>query len=117
MRIRACACAVVLAAGCGGQGEPPESLPSRPALTHQGISIAVPEGWDGRALFTDAAGEGTVIFQVANFALPPNEGLEPPQELPPGEVDPIKAMTGEDLLLTVLPCASLPGTEAGEPAP
>jgi hypothetical protein len=84
-------------------------------LTHQGISIAVPEGWDGRALFTDAAGEGTVIFQVANFALPPNEGLEPPQELPPGEVDPIKAMTGEDLLVMISTDHAAVAGRAGPP--
>jgi hypothetical protein len=101
MRIGVCACAAVLAAGCGGQGEPPASHPTESELRHQGISIAVPEGWDGRVLFTDAAGEGPVMFQVANFALPLNEGLEPPQELPPGQEDPIKAMTGDDLLVMI----------------
>jgi hypothetical protein len=54
-------------------------------------------------LFTDAAGEGTAILQLANFALPPNEGFEPPEELPPGEVDPIKAMSGDDLLVMISP--------------
>jgi hypothetical protein len=101
VRIGACACAVVLAAGCGGEGDPPASHADRPELTHQGISIAVPAGWDGRVLFTDAAGEGTVVFQVANFALPTNEGIEPPRKLAPGEVDPIKAMAGDDLLVMI----------------
>jgi hypothetical protein len=101
MWIRACACAVVLAAGCGGEGDLPASQPERAELKHDGISIAVPEAWDGRVLYTDAAGEGTVVFQLANFALPPNEGFEPPRELPPGEVDPIKAMAGDDVLVTI----------------
>jgi hypothetical protein len=61
----------------------------------------VPEGWDGRVLFTDAGGEGAVMFQVANFVLPGNAGFEPPQGLPPGEADPIKAMAGDDLLVMV----------------
>jgi hypothetical protein len=63
----------------------------------------VPAGWDGRVLFTDAAGEGPAILQLANFALPPNEGFEPPEELPPGEVDPIKAMSGDDVLVMISP--------------
>jgi hypothetical protein len=54
-------------------------------------------------LFIDAAGEGTAMLQVANFALPPNEGFEAPDELPPGEVDPIKAMSGDDLLVMISP--------------
>jgi hypothetical protein len=101
MRIAACACALVLVGGCGGEGETPAPPASGTKLSHHGISIAVPAGYDGRVLFTDAAGEGTVIFQVANFALPPNEGFEPPEELPPGEVDPIKAMSGDDLLVMI----------------
>lgn len=101
MRIGACACAAFLVAGCGGQGENPASRPSGAKLSHQGISVAVPEGYDGRVLFTDAAGEGAVIFQVANFALPPNEGFEAPDALPAGEVDPIKAMAGDDLLVMI----------------
>jgi hypothetical protein len=115
MQIRACACAVVLAAGCGGEGEPPASQPERAELRHHGISIAVPKGWDGRVLYTDAAGEGTVIFQVANFALPPNEGFEPPRKLPPGEVDPIKAMAGEDMLVTISTDQVAVGGRTGPP--
>ena len=85
-------------------------------VEHGGVSLEVPEGWDGRVLFLDPQG-ASGLLQVANFELPPNEGFDPPQELPPGEVDPIKAMTGEDVLLTVLPCAALPGAGPGEPAP
>lgn len=100
-------CAAGLVAGCGGGSEAEPR--GETELRHQGISIGVPDDWDGRVLFTDSAGEGAVIFQVANFGLPPNEGLEPPQDLPPGQEDPIKAMAGDDLLLMV-------STEQG-PAP
>lgn len=71
-------------------------------LTRSGISIDVPAGWDGRILFRDAAGSSGVIFQVANFELPPNSGFEPPQELEPGQEDPIKAMDTNDVLITIM---------------
>lgn len=81
-------------------------------LARNGISIAVPIGWDGRMLFRDAAGSWGVNFQVANFELPPNEGFEPPEVLPPGQEDPIKAMGAGDVLIMVV------SDEAtGEPAP
>lgn len=76
-------------------------------LERNGVSVGVPAGWDGRILFRDAAGSWGVIFQVANFELPPNEGFEPPRELPPGEEDPLKAMSASDVLVTVV------GDEAG----
>jgi len=85
-------------------------------LEHRGVSLALPAGWDGRVLFLDPQGTSGLL-QGANFELPPNEGFAPPQELPPGEVDPIKAMTAEDVLITILPCAALPGTGPGRPAP
>jgi hypothetical protein len=71
-------------------------------LARNGVSISVPAGWDGRMLFRDAAGSWGVIFQTANFELPANEGFEPPQELPPGEEDPIKAMDADDVLITIV---------------
>jgi len=85
-------------------------------LEHGGVSLELPAGWDGRVLFLDPQGTSGLL-QAANFELPPNDGFAPPQELPPGEVDPIKAMTGEDVLLTVLACGALPGTSTGKPAP
>lgn len=85
-------------------------------LEHSGVSLEIPDGWDGRVLFLDPQG-ASGLLQVANFELPPNEGFAPPQELPPGEVDPIKAMAAEDVLVTVLPCTALPGTDSGRPAP
>lgn len=71
-------------------------------LARNGVSIAVPSGWDGRMLFRDAAGSWGVIFQVANFELPPTEGFQPPRELPPGEEDLIKAMDAGDVLVNVV---------------
>jgi hypothetical protein len=71
-------------------------------LERNGVSIIVPAGWDGRILFRDAAGSRGVVFQVANFELPPNDGFEPPRELPPGEEDPIKAMGAGDVLVTAV---------------
>jgi len=85
-------------------------------LEHGGASLEIPAGWDGRVLVLDPQG-ASGLLQVASFELPPNEGFAPPQELPPGAVDPIKAMTAEDVLLTVLPCAALPGTGHGRSAP
>jgi hypothetical protein len=83
-------------------------------LARSGVSIDVPDGWDGRILFTDAAGAGRLLLQVANFELPANEGFEPPQELPPGEKDPIKGMGAGDVLVIV--STGEPDGEAG-PAP
>jgi hypothetical protein len=90
--------------------------PQGQRIEHDGVSLAIPTGWDGRVLFLDPQG-ASGFLQVGNFGLPANEGFDPPQELPSGKVDPIKAMTVEDVLLTVLPCAALPGTGPGEPAP
>jgi hypothetical protein len=81
-------------------------------LARNGVSIAVPIGWDGRILFRDAAGSLGVNFQVANFELPPNEGFEPPEELPPGQEDPIKAMSAGDVLIMVIS-----DEPTGKPAP
>jgi hypothetical protein len=81
-------------------------------LTRNGISIGVPAGWDGRMLFRDSTGSWGVVFQVANFELPPNEGFTPSPELPPGREDPIKAMDTSDVLITVVSDET-----ASEPAP
>ncbi len=70
-------------------------------LSRDGVAIAVPEAWDARLLFRDHAGSLPVIYQIANFELPENEGFEPPDELPPGQEDPIKAMGPGDVLITV----------------
>ena len=81
-------------------------------LEWSGISLALPLSWDGRLLFRDRVGSWGVVFQAANFELPPNEGFEPPQQLPPGQEDSIKAMAGGDVLVTVIS-----DEPEGEPAP
>jgi hypothetical protein len=86
-------------------------------LVRNGISVAVPAGWDGRILFREATGRNGVLLQVANFALPDNEGLEPPRELPPGQEDPIKAMDEGDVLVMISEPASWDGAETSAAAP
>jgi hypothetical protein len=104
-----CVLAVSLVlAGCGDES----SSDATRRLTRNGVSLPVPTGWDGRVLFLDAAGSYGVIFQVANFALPTNEGFDPPQELPLGQEDPIKAMGAGDVLVMVRT-----DEPTGEPAP
>jgi hypothetical protein len=117
---------VVLFAGAAHEGIAnglwayvPELDPGRTGtrrIEHRGVSLELPAGWDGRVLFLDPQG-ASGLLQAANFELPPNEGFAPPKELPPGEVDPIKAMTADDVLLTVLPCGALPATGPARPAP
>jgi hypothetical protein len=92
------------AAGCGGADG--DALLSAPPPTGQrlernGISLVVPDRWDGRVLFRESSGRHGVIFQVANFTLPPNAGLEPPRAAPLGAEDPIKAMSAGDVLVTL----------------
>jgi hypothetical protein len=114
---------VALLTGCGAAGgdaprgaEPRvhgqrgEAAPQR--LDRNGISLRIPVGWDGRVLFRESSGRDGVIFQVANFELPANDGLAPPAELPPGEEDPLKAMTGRDVLVMISD-----GAGEGSPAP
>jgi hypothetical protein len=87
--------------GCGGESnrELAQVAQNGRPLTHNGVSIDVPSGWDGRILFLDAKGS-EAIFQVANFELPPNDGFEPPRPVA-GQQDSIKSMAGEDTLIAV----------------
>jgi hypothetical protein len=83
--------------GCGG----PSLYRADPGgLSHGGVSLAVPSGWSGRILFTDREGTGAV-FEVANFKLASQIGLEPPKEVPAGHEDRIKGMAGDDLLIVI----------------
>jgi hypothetical protein len=91
----------VIVSGCASAERTRDGAADR-RLTRNGVSIAVPIGWHGRMLFRDAAGSRGVIFQVANFRLPPNEDFEPPRELPPGQEDPIKGMGADDVLVSVI---------------
>jgi hypothetical protein len=115
------AAALLLAASCGS-AEDRESAPSREAtgasaarglaaevsggrLEHDGVSVDLPEGWRGRVL---APG----LLQAANFDFVPVD-----QELPPGEEDPIKAMTANHALVMILPCGLASFEEPPRPAP
>lgn len=91
----------ITACGAGSDaGVSPSSAPAGQSLRHGPISISIPAGWSGRVLFTDPQGTDAIL-QVANFELPSNQGFEPPRELPPGQEDPIKAMSGDDVLIMV----------------
>jgi hypothetical protein len=113
-RLRAAALVLILAfvaVSCSGgrsrpqaDSQPVDTAPDEvgaAALSHGGIAIDVPDGWDGRVLFLDPQGTRGLL-QVANFELPPNEGFESSVELPEGERDSIKAMTNGDVLIAVM---------------
>jgi hypothetical protein len=74
-------------------------------LERNGVSIELPEGWRGRVL---APG----LLQAANFDVAPVG-----QELPPGDEDPIKAMTAKHALVMILPCGLVSFEEPPRPAP
>lgn len=114
LRIAVLALAGLLAAGCGAAEDPRsaaagEAAPGRERLEHNGVSIELPDGWEGRVLALDYP---SAVLQAANFAFVP-VGVE----LPPGEEDPIKAMTDEHVLLAVLPCGIVSFEEPPRPAP
>jgi hypothetical protein len=92
-----------------GSVEPDGTVPvaEGAVLSHDGVSIQLPDEWDGRVLFLDPQGE-SALLQAANFDLPDRAGLEPPGELAPGEKDPIKAMAGDNVLITLLPGTGVP---------
>jgi hypothetical protein len=120
LRVFLCATAAFAASGCGdvdttaedagltrtGTAAPVKASTLRRDdragwLSRNGVSVRVPDDWDGRILYRDQTGGWGVILQIANFGLPANEGLEPPIELAPGKEDPIKAMTDGDVLVTI----------------
>lgn len=74
-------------------------------LEHGGVSIQVPNGWQGDVLQPG-------LIRAANFKLAP-VGVE----LPPGEEDPIKAMTRKHVLVVILPCGLVSFEEPPRPAP
>ena len=87
-------------AGCGAGTSDvrPAAATEGRNLERNGISIAVPGGWDGRVLFREPTGTTGAVFQVASFELPAQEGLEPPPRGP----DRIKEMRDGDVLITML---------------
>lgn len=74
-------------------------------LERAGVSIELPKGWRGRVLEPG-------LLQAANFDFAPAG-----QELPPGEEDPIKAMTVNHALVTILPCGLVSFEEPPRPSP
>jgi hypothetical protein len=126
-----CAAAILLATACGGTanresptatgGEAPGAreasgltaeasiTPTEPRLEHHGVSIELPNGWKGRVV---PLGDLSAMLQAANFDFGP-VGVE----LPPGEEDPIKAMTAQHALVTILPCGLVSFEEPPRPAP
>lgn len=124
-RIVPFAAAFLLAAACGAaedressssgeatgsgiaRGLTPEVSVAR--LEHDGVSIELPNGWKGRVLRLDYP---SAVLQAANF-----EFVSVGVELPPGEEDPIKAMTAQDALVAILPCGIVSFEEPPRPAP
>jgi hypothetical protein len=80
-----------------------------PRLEHDGVSIELPSGWDGRVLSLDRT---SAMLQAANFEFDPVG-----EELPPGEQDSIKAMTAQHAFVAVLPCGLVSFEEPPRPAP
>lgn len=80
-----------------------------PRLEHDGVSIELPNAWEGRVLPLDYP---SAVLQAANFDFVP-VGIE----AQPGEEDPIKAMTAQQALLTILPCGIVSFEEPPRPAP
>jgi hypothetical protein len=74
---------------------PPTDHPKGNRLEYDGMSIELPKGWEGRVISPG-------VIQAANFKFVP-VGID----LPPGEEDPIKAMTAKHALLTILPACGL----------
>ena len=119
------AAALLVATACGA-AEDRESAPSgaaavsgvtggsagdvpAPRLEHDGVSIELPSGWEGRVFPLD---DPSAMLQAANFEFVPVG-----EELPPGEEDPIKAMTAQHALVAVLPCGMVSFEEPPRPAP
>ena len=85
------------------------AAPEGRRLEHDGVSIELPNGWDGRVVPLDYP---AAMLQAANFELGP-VGVE----LPLGEEDPIKAMTAQHALVAILPCGLASFEEPPRPAP
>jgi hypothetical protein len=114
IRLISFAAALLLANGCGSTGNRESaagetaarspattraSATSKPAtptggerLEYDGVTITLPTGWEGRVI-------SPAVIQAANFKFAP-VGIE----LPPGEEDPIKAMTARHALVSMLRC-------------
>jgi hypothetical protein len=108
--------ALLLAGACGGAEDPQSfgsseggAAPVGDRVQHDGLSIELPSGWEGRVLPLD---HPSAVLQAANFEFVPVG-----TELRVGELDPIKAMTAEHVLVTILPCGLVSFEVAARPAP
>ena len=81
-----------------------ETTPEGSRLEHDGVSIELPNGWEGRILSLDYP---SAVLQAANFEFVPL----------PGEEDAIKAMTAEHALVAILPCGIVSFEGPRRPAP
>jgi hypothetical protein len=126
VRLRAVVACVLLAFGGGCGGDEPshpsggERVTTTQAsataareegrdLEHDGISVELPQGWNGRVLALDYP---VAVLQAANFEFAP-----PGVELPPGEEDPIKAMSAAHALVMISRCGIVGYEEPPRPAP
>jgi hypothetical protein len=98
------AAALLVTAACGAaeEREPGANGESASGLEHDGISIDLPKGWQGRILALDYP---SAILQAANF------------DLARRDEDPIKAMSRQHALVTILPCSLVGFEHAPRPGP
>jgi hypothetical protein len=112
------AAALLLATACGAANdrESPSGEVAASRLEHDGVSIVLPSGWEGRVGPLDyrvpPLDNPPAMLQAANFELVPFG-----EELPPGEEDPIKAMTAQQALVAILPCGLVSFEAPSRPAP
>jgi hypothetical protein len=85
------------------------AAPEGSRLEHDGVSIELPNGWQGRVVLLDYP---SAELQAGNF-----EFVRAGVESPPGEEDPIKAMAAQHALVTILPCGMVSFEEPPRPAP
>ena len=79
--------------------------PNELRLEHHGVSIELPNGWQGRVIPLD-------VLQTANFEFVPVS-----VELLPGEEDSLKTMTAQHALVAILPCGLVSFEQPPRPAP
>jgi hypothetical protein len=102
------AIAVLAATACGAEERPVAAEGVARVLEHDGISLQLPAGWKGRVLALDYP---SGVMQAANFEFAASTVL------PPGQEDPIKAMTSAHVLVSIAPCGIVSFEEAPRPPP
>jgi hypothetical protein len=102
------AIAVLTATACGAEELPVEAGGVARLIEHDGISLQLPAGWKARVLALDYP---SAVMQAANFEFATSTVL------PPGEEDPIKAMTSAHVLVSIAPCGIVSFEESPRPPP